>query len=163
MKGPKIQFNGEALLGLWERSAKVPFGDAIFSRMIGWAIPYTASVSPRVEVLERGHAIVRLEDTRSVRNHLSSVHAIALANIGEFCTGLSLMSQMPDGMRAILASIKIDYLKKARGRLKAEARCPEIKFGEKSEHVLVGEILDREKICVARVHATWLVGPEKAK
>jgi len=160
--GPKLQLNGEALLGFWERSARIPFGDAIFSRMIGVMIPYTGSISPRVEVLERGHSIVRLEDRRAVRNHLASVHAIALANIGEFSTGLALISQMPDGMRAILGSLKIDYLKKARGRLKAEARCGDVRPGEKAEHLVVGEIFDAEKNLVARVEAKWVVGPEKS-
>ena len=161
MKTPKLQLNGESILGLWARSANLPFGEAIFSRFIGWAIPYTASISPRVEHLERGHAIVRLEDTRAVRNHLSSIHAIALANLGEFSTGLALTTQMPDGMRAILGSIRIDYLKKARGRLRAEARCGEIAHGQKAEHVITGEIFDSQKLCVARVEATWVVGPEK--
>jgi acyl-coenzyme A thioesterase PaaI-like protein len=161
LKTSKLSLTGESLLGLWERSAKLPFGDNLFSRFLGWAIPYTSSVSPRIEVLERGHAVVRLEDTRAVRNHLASVHAIALANIGEFSTGLALTSQMPDGMRAILGSLKIDYLKKARGRLKAEARCGEIVPGQKADHILIGEISDGQSNLVARVEAKWVVGPEK--
>lgn len=162
MKSPNIQLNGEALLGFWERAARIPFGDAVFSRFIGFMIPYTGSISPRVEVLERGHSVVRLEDKRAVRNHLASVHAIALANIGEFSTGLALISQMPEGMRAILGSLKIDYLKKARGRLKAEARCGDVAAGVKADHLVIGEIFDAEKNLVARVEAKWVVGPEKS-
>lgn len=163
MNALKFPANGEALLALWERSAKVPFGASIFSRVLGWAIPYTSSISPRVLKLERGHATVGLSDTRAVRNHLASIHAIALANIGEFSTGLALMSQMPLGMRAILGSIKVDYLKKARGELRAEAHCDEIPNGHKTDRFLIGEIFDVENNLVARVEAKWVVGPEVKK
>jgi hypothetical protein len=60
-----------------------------------------------------------------------------------------------------LGSLKIEYLKKARGRLKAEARCGEIVPGLKADHLLVGEIFDLERNLVARVEAKWVVGPEK--
>jgi acyl-coenzyme A thioesterase PaaI-like protein len=157
----KLSLNGESMLRLWQRSLRIPYGRAVFSRALGWLIPYTGSVSPRLELLEEGHAVVRLEDTRSVRNHLESVHAIALANIGEFSTGLALTSRMPADMRAILGSLKIDYLKKARGTLKAEARCDEIEAGLKTERIVIGEIFDIVGECVARVEAKWVLGPVK--
>jgi acyl-coenzyme A thioesterase PaaI-like protein len=158
----KPSFTGESLLALWDKSQGLPLGTKVFSKALGWMIPYTGSISAQVEKLEAGSVVVRLKDRRSVRNHLSSIHAIALANIGEFSTGLALTSRMPKGSRAILASLKIDYLKKARGTLRAEAQAPAIEDASvKSEHLIVGEIYDEARVLVARVEAKWVVGPGK--
>ncbi|HVJ65277.1 MAG TPA: DUF4442 domain-containing protein [Bdellovibrionota bacterium] len=161
MKMLKFPDGGEELLALWSKFQSLPFGKGLFSKALGWLIPYTGSVSPSVDVLERGHAIVSINDTRSVRNHLASIHAIALANIGEFSTGLALTSQMPSGMRAILGSLKTDYLKKARGHLRAEAKCQSIERAAKAERVVIAEIFDTSGACVSRVTATWVVGEVK--
>ena len=58
---------------------------------------------------------------RAVRNHLKSIHAIALANLGEFTTGLSLISLLDNKSNAILTKIEVVYLKKARGTLVSES------------------------------------------
>ena len=91
-------------------------------------VPDTASSGATIERLEPGHVVVRLRDRRAVRNHLRSVHAIALTNVGELSTGLALLGAMPPAVRGILVGIETDYLKKARGTLYAEARCevPEV-------------------------------------
>ena len=72
---------GGKLLRNWGRRAKLPMGKRVFSRMLGTAIPYTGSIKARVEHLEPSHAVVVLPDRRCVRNHLNSVHAIAMANL----------------------------------------------------------------------------------
>lgn len=106
-----------------------------------------------------------MRDRRAVRNHLHSIHAIALANLGEFVTGLSVVSGLPPQGRAILKSIHVDYLKKARGMLRAKAVCPlafppDAPLVQKSMPV-TGEVFDASGECVARVTAEWVVGPKK--
>ena len=86
-------------------------------------IPYTGSIKARIVRLQPGHAQVRLPDKRRVRNHLNSVHAIALANVAELSTGLAVLSGMPAGINGILIGLEVHYLKKARGELIAECRC----------------------------------------
>src|SRR5258708_4860641 len=98
----------------WQTFRKLPFGKVLFSKLMAWIIPYTGSISPLIQTLEPGYAEVQLKDRRKVRNHLSSVHAIALANIGEFCCGLALFSRSPANAQAILVELNISYLKKAR-------------------------------------------------
>ena len=112
-------------------------------------------------MLEPGHCVVRLGDRRKLRNHLKSVHAMALANLGEMATGLALLNGLPDYTRGILAGFNVEYLKKARGRLVAECRCEVPDNNAEREVEVLCEIrnTDNEVVTVAR--AQWLIGPEK--
>ena len=134
---------------------------ALFSFMVGRTVPYTGSIGARVVHLEPGLARVQLPDRRRVRNHLRSVHAIALANVGEFSTGLAALTALPDGYRSILTGIDVRYVKKARGTLTAEARFMPHAIEGDTDIVVEGEIRDAECDTVATVRALWRVGQPK--
>jgi acyl-coenzyme A thioesterase PaaI-like protein len=151
---------GPALRRRWQMLAGKPGGKWLFSKGLGRAVPYTGTLGARVQLLEPGRCVVILADRRRVRNHLHSVHAMALANLGEMATGLALMNSLPDGTRGILAGFRISYLKKARGRLLAECNCAIPPDNSRREYELTGEIRDTEDEVVAVVHARWLIGPE---
>ena len=109
------------ILTWWSRLAPLPGGRKIFSLGLGWMAPYSSSIGALVEEIKPGYARVSLQDRRRVRNHLHSVHAIALINLGEIATGLAVLSTISANMRGIVLSIKADYLKKARCKLTAKA------------------------------------------
>jgi len=146
---------------LWDRTARLPMGRTIFGFMIGRAARYTGSIRPRVRELRSGYARVEMRDRPAVRNHLRSVHAIALMNLAEVATGLALHYALPDHARAILTSLRIEYLKKARGTLTAEATAPVPEGRTREEIVLVADVRDGAGDVVARASATWLVGPRE--
>jgi acyl-coenzyme A thioesterase PaaI-like protein len=104
--------------------------------------------------------VVVLRERRRVRNHLGSVHAMALANLGELATGLALMNSLPNQARGILVGFSVDYLKKARGRLTATCRCEIPSSNLEHEYLLTGEIRNENGDIVAIARARWLVGPE---
>ena len=62
--------------------------------------------------LRAGYAEVRMADRRAVRNHLDSVHAVALANLAELAGNVALMYSLPDDARFIMSGMEIEYLKK---------------------------------------------------
>jgi len=158
-----IKLDSEGLLKAWAFVGGNAPGRLLLSRLIGRFIPYTGSLGAVVETLERGYTKLRLEDRRAVRNHLGSIHAVALANLGEFATGSAVITAIPSDARAILKSLRADYLKKARGTLTAEARVEPIESSERREVPVRGEIKDAAGVVVATVDAVWVVGPNKAK
>ena len=135
-------------------------GKSIFSRILGATIPYSGSIKARIEHLEPGHAVVVLPDRRRVRNHLNSVHAIALANMAELSTGLAMISGLPSGINGILIGLNVTYEKKARGELRAECKCT-VPTGDTRQEVPIEiTITDQAGDVVTRATATWLVGPQ---
>ena len=74
------------LLSTWRRLRDLPGGPWLFSKILGWTVPYSGSVSPRVHLLEPGHAIASLTERRALRQHFGSVHAVALINIAELAS-----------------------------------------------------------------------------
>jgi uncharacterized protein (TIGR00369 family) len=121
-------------------------------------VPYTGALGARVDELEPGHAKVTLRDRRGVRNHLGSVHAIALANLAEVTSGLAMLTALPDTARGIVTHLGIEYLHKARGALTAECRCP-APSGREETVILDCEVRDAAGQPVARAEVRWLIRP----
>jgi acyl-coenzyme A thioesterase PaaI-like protein len=154
---------GQRLLSLWGKLSPLPGGRWAYSRALGWMVPYSGTIGARVCELEPGYARVEMRDRRRVRNHLRSVHAIALMNLGELTTGLALNCGIPSSGRAILVGISMEYLKKARGTLAADCRCDKPDPSVDQEVELTGRILDEAGDTVAVARALWRVGPQPSK
>ncbi len=152
---------GRTLIARWRRLSSLPGGKRLFSRLVGRRAPYTGTIAPRVLKLTPGYAKVQMRDRRGVRNHLNSVHAIALLNLAEVTSGLAFNTALPADARAILTGLCMDYLKKARGRLTAESTCPAPESNEEREYEIEAVIRDDVGDVVARATARWRVGPRQ--
>lgn len=152
---------GRRLLRLWRRLEGVPGGRWLFHRVLYATVPYSGSTGARVVHLEPGRAELHLADRRRVRNHLRSVHAVALANVGELTSGLAMLTALPSDVRGIVVRLEVDFVKKARGRLTATARVEVPEVGEPLEHPVTAEIRDGEGDVVAHTTVRWRLAPRE--
>ncbi len=147
---------------LWKRLQRWPLGHRVFSFVINRYVPYTGSMGATVIRLEPGFARIRLRERRKVRNHLHSIHAIALANLAELTANLALMAGLPEDARFIPEGISVDYLKKARGIVVGEARTEVLSSNEKRRVEIHVQITDAQGDVVVRSVIRSLVGPKKS-
>jgi acyl-coenzyme A thioesterase PaaI-like protein len=155
---------GRELLRQWARLSHLPFGKRLFSWAVGRTAPYTGTIGGVFTDVRPGYARVELRDRRAVRNHLASVHAVALVNLAEMTSGVALMTALPAGVRGIVTSLSIEYVKKARGTLVAETHAtPPAAITETLTHAVVARITDAHGDVVATCTVHWRLSPATAE
>lgn len=148
---------GSSLASMWARASGLPGGRTLFSIILGRTARYTGSIGARIQTLEHGRAVVTMADKAKVRNHLNSIHAIALINLGELATGAAVMYQVDGRGRGILKGMSMEYTKKARGTI--TATCDFVVPEEPGKHDLEvdGILTDQSGDVVATARATWRI------
>jgi len=142
---------------MWGQLSPLPGGKKLFSFLLGRAARYTGTIGATVDHIETGKAVVTMRDRAMVRNHLKSVHAIALMNLGELATGAAVMYQVDGRGRGILKHIGMDYLKKARGTITATCEIMVPEEAGKHDLDVEGVLTDKDGEIVAKVRATWRI------
>jgi acyl-coenzyme A thioesterase PaaI-like protein len=152
------------LVSLWRTLSPLPGGRWLFARLFARIVPYSASTRPSVLRLEPGHAEVSIPDRRANRQHLGSVHAIALMNVAEMASGLAMTAGLPAGVRGIVREIRMEYLKKARGTITAVSRVTVPTVTGDLDFDVIADCLDPSGAVVARATVRWRLGltPTKA-
>ena len=153
---PKTQIRKATLRDNWNRFSNMPGGKRLFSYVVGRSARYSGTIGGVVQELEDGHAVVTMKDRALIRNHLRSVHAIALMNLGELVTGLAVMYQVDGRGRGIVSNLEMEYTKKARGTITGECHYVAPTDAGVHENIVVdGTLRDAEGDVVARIKATW--------
>jgi acyl-coenzyme A thioesterase PaaI-like protein len=108
-----------------------------------------------------------LPKKRKNLNHIQSMHACAIATIGEFCAGMSLLQSFPSSeFRIILSNLKVEYLYQGRtdltGSIQAHpgfiaAAKDEIQADGKTTIELETLVTDTSNNVVAKVQTTWQI------
>lgn len=154
------KMTGNPLRELWDRLEKLPGGKRLASRLVGRVAPYSGTIGATIVELRDGHATMQLQQRRAVMNHLNSVHAVALMNLGEMCSGVAMMYGMPDDMRGIPFRLEMEYLSKARGLLTATCNPEPVRSGDDDERWVDAEIRDQSGELCAIFRAEWRISPK---
>ncbi|MCA9791427.1 MAG: DUF4442 domain-containing protein [Candidatus Eremiobacteraeota bacterium] len=147
------------ILSTWQKFQPLPGGRWLFSRALGLVVPYAGSIHPQVHSIEPGKVKVSVTDRWSVRNHLKSIHALALVNLGELAVNLALMTVMPKDGRFIVSGLEAEYLKKARGTITTEAEVASPDWSVDGPFEAECLLRDQAGEVVTRVLVRWKVGP----
>ena len=148
---------------LWHHLHNKPGGSWLFSRMLKWVNPYSGAIRAEVLELGNGHAKLILKQRKAIMNHLGSIHALALANLGELTSGLALVYGMKPETRGIPIKLSVEFMKKARGVLTAvsDFSIPEV-TGDR-EYQVNCDIRDGDHELVAVTTVTWQLGLRQEK
>ncbi|GAA3965978.1 DUF4442 domain-containing protein [Allohahella marinimesophila] len=129
-------------------------------------VKYAGTSGTVVEKLTTEHCIVTLKNRKRVQNHIGSVHAVACALIAESATGFVVGMNVPDDKVPVIKSMNIDYVKRAKGDMRAEARLTAaqiqaMKTEDKGEAVINVVITDAEGKSPLIAKMVWAWTPKR--
>jgi len=157
---PRLDGRRNLIRQAWDLLSVVPGGKILFSRLVSSMAPYTGTIRAQVTALRPGHAEVEMADRRGVRNHLESIHAVALVNLAEMAGNIALFYSLPDDARFIVSGLEIEYLKKARGTITAIGESPIPRTNARAAVDVPVSLRDAGGTEVARAVVHSLVGPK---
>lgn len=137
-------------------------GRWLFTRLVCLQAPYFGTLGPLVEELAPGRCVATIRDRRRVRNHIGTVHAIALCNLAELTAGLATDVSIPASMRWIPKGMTVRYLRKAKGTMTATCTVPPATSGMAQDLVAHVDVRDPLGEVVFDADITLYVSPRKA-
>lgn len=143
-----------------------PFRKQAITLALGRSVKFVGTARLKVEELSAERAVVSVENKTRVQNHIGGVHAMAMALIAESATGFVVGMNVPDTAVPLVKTVKIEYLKRATGGLRAEATLSEeqrraIATQQKGEVLVPCRVTDDSGIEPIRCEMTWAWVPKK--
>ena len=112
------------ILSAYNKLNGLPLGKYVFSRMVCLKAPYFKTIKPRFAELRPGYGKITMKNRRAVRNHLNSVHAVAMCNLCELAGGTTLDVTLPSHLRWIPRGMEVQYIKIAKSDLTGTCSIP---------------------------------------
>ncbi len=100
------------------------------SKVIGRVIKFAGTAKVRVEKLTEREAVVYIANRKRVQNHIGGVHAAAMALLAESATGFVCGMNVPDDKVLVIKSMKVEFLKRSTGSMRAVARLSDDQINE---------------------------------
>lgn len=149
-------------LDAWQRLSGLPGGKWLFTQIVCFKAPYFSSIRPRFIELKPGYSAVSIRKRRRVKNHIGTVHVIAICNMAEMAAGTMTEVTVPSSHRWIPKGMTVEYLAKAETNLIAAAEIDPIPvFGDAMEVPVIVNVMDAADQVVLRANITMWVTPRK--
>lgn len=109
------------------------------NKVLTLGIPFNAPHGFKIRELNEDTVIISLPNRKLNHNHLGGVHACAMATVGEFCAGMSLLQSFGiTRYRLILSELHVKYT--YQGRVDLEGSCSPRQIDKEA----VKKVLDTE-------------------
>jgi uncharacterized protein (TIGR00369 family) len=95
-------------------------------------VKFAGTGGVRIEEAGDGRVVMTMKNRRRVQNHIGGIHAAGMALLAESATGVAFGMSVPDTHLPLLKSMKVNYVRRAQGDLRAEAQLPLEKRAEMS-------------------------------
>ncbi len=143
-----------------------PFRQQAVSLALGRTVKFVGTAGLKVETLTPDRAVVSVQNRTKVQNHIGGVHAMAMGLLAETATGFVVGMNVPDSAVPVIKSVKIDYLKRAQGAMRAEATLSEaqraaIASQPKGDVLVPCRVTDESGKEPIRVEMTWAWTPKR--
>jgi acyl-coenzyme A thioesterase PaaI-like protein len=102
-----------SVLGLYKALSRLPLGRTLFSVAFARKAPYFRSIRPRFTDVSPHHAALVVADRKAVRNHIGTMHVIAVCNGLEAAMGALAEVTVPPGKRWLPKGMEVEYAAKA--------------------------------------------------
>lgn len=132
-------------------------------------IPFNAPHGFKIVELSADIVRITLPNRKLNHNHIGGIHACAMATVGEFCAGLSLLQSFGISQyRLIMSEMNVKY--SYQGRVDLEGTCSPHQIDQAAIHAalkdegkysqtLITKIQDKNGKEVAVVTTTWQLKP----
>ncbi|CAH0351447.1 DUF4442 domain-containing protein [Aquabacterium sp. CECT 9606] len=136
------------------------------SFMLGNVVPMVGSAGLRFEEISNERVVVTIRNRRKVQNHIKGLHAAAMALLAETATGFCVGMNVPDDKLPLIKTMKVDYLKRAQGDMKAVAQLrpdqiQQIRTQDKGEVTVPVSITDESGGEPIQCEMVWAWVPKK--
>jgi acyl-coenzyme A thioesterase PaaI-like protein len=99
-----------------------PLNLLALDKVLRFGIPFNAPHGFRIKKLNADEVVISLPNRKLNHNHIGGIHACAMATVGEYCAGMSLLSSFGiSKYRLILSELSVKYT--YQGRVELEGVC----------------------------------------
>lgn len=143
-----------------------PFQSSALSFALGRTVKFVGTAGLIVEELTPERAVVVVRNRKKVQNHIGSVHACAMALVAETATGFVVGMNLPDAAVPVIKTIKIDYVKRAAGDMRAVATLTDeqrarIMREPKGDVLVACTVTDEKEVEPIACEMTWAWTPKR--
>lgn len=99
-----------------------PLNILALDKVLRFGIPFNAPHGFKIKTLNRDAVIISLPNRKLNHNHIGGIHACAMATVGEYCAGMSLLQSFGiSKYRLIMSELSVKYT--YQGRVDLEGFC----------------------------------------
>lgn len=138
----------------------------LITKMFTSQVRFAGTGGVKFVELAEGRAVLTMRNQRKVQNHIRGIHAAAMALLAETATGAVLGMTIPDTHIPLLKTLHVDYVRRARGALRAEATLPpelrqRVLAEERGDFAVPIKVTDEDGAEPIKCQMVWAWVPKK--